>query len=59
MLEIEAAIDADRKKLLDEKDMVESERQRLELELQKREGDLDEARWARPVLTQICAIMCF
>lgn len=40
MREIEAAIEADRKKLAIEKDMDENERRRLEDELAKRESDL-------------------
>ncbi len=45
MQEIEAAIEADRKKLAEEKDMADEERGHLSQELAKRERDLEIARY--------------
>ena len=45
MKEIEAQIEADRRKLTDEKDMAEGERKKLEEELSNRENDLQLAKY--------------
>ena len=46
MKEIEAQIEADRRKLADEKDMAEGERKKLEEELLNRESDLQLAKYS-------------
>uniref|UniRef100_A0A914W778 Kinesin-like protein n=1 Tax=Plectus sambesii TaxID=2011161 RepID=A0A914W778_9BILA len=53
MKEIEAQIEADRKKLTDEKDMAEGERKKLEDELTKREMELQLARRSVTLTLQV------